>query len=133
VPAGTIVGASIYLVHRSPDLYPDPDTFRPERFLDGQPPPYAWIPFGGGTRRCLGAAFATLEMKTVIPTILRMVELAAPTMAPEPVCVRGITLVPARGCRVVVRRWRTQAAYPRAGPGRTAAARADELAAGRRG
>src|SRR4051812_44741234 len=68
---GTQLAASILLVQLDPKLYPpDPDAFRPERFLDGAPEPYTWVPFGGGVRRCLGAAFATLEMKVVISTIL---------------------------------------------------------------
>ena len=62
--------AAIYLVHTRPDLYPDPYEFRPERFLESGPDTYSWIPFGGGTRRCLGAAFAQFEMKVVLRTIL---------------------------------------------------------------
>ncbi len=59
LPAGTAVMASIYLAHMNPDIYPDPYEFRPERFLDGGPETYSWVPFGGGTRRCIGAAFAS--------------------------------------------------------------------------
>jgi cytochrome P450 len=67
-----------------PELYPpDPEVFRPERFPDGAPPPYTWIFFGGGVRRCLGAAFAQLEMKVVISKILRRARLRAPTLQDE--------------------------------------------------
>ena len=71
VRAGTIVVPAIALVQLMPEVYPDPYEFRPERFLDGQPAPYTWIPFGGGVRRCLGAAFAQLEIRTVLQTRAR--------------------------------------------------------------
>ena len=68
---GTQIAAAILLVQLDPSLYPpDPQAFRPDRFLEGAPEPYTLIPFGGGVRRCLGAAFATLEMKVVVATIL---------------------------------------------------------------
>ena len=70
IPAGSILMVSIYLVHSDPDTYPDPDEFRPERFLDGTPEGAAWIPFGGGVRRCLGARFAELEMKVILTQVL---------------------------------------------------------------
>jgi cytochrome P450 len=102
LPAGTLVLPAIALLNRHPDLWPDPEEFRPERFLEGQPDPYSWIPFGGGVRRCIGAAFAQQEMKIVIREILRRVRLRAPDPAPEPPRVRHVTIVPARGARVVV-------------------------------
>ena len=72
IEPGTQVAASLMLVQYDPELYPpDPEEFRPERFLDGAPEPYTWVPFGGGVRRCLGAAFAQLEMKVVIGAILQ--------------------------------------------------------------
>ena len=71
LPAGTDVTPAIWLTHTRPDLYPEPFAFRPERFLDRPPTTYGWIPFGGGVRRCLGAAFAELEMRVVLSTILR--------------------------------------------------------------
>ncbi len=77
LPAGTIVAPCIYLVHRRPDLYPDPGAFRPERFLERPPETYTWIPFGGGVRRCIGAAFAQHEMKTVLRAVLRRARLGA--------------------------------------------------------
>jgi cytochrome P450 family 135 len=101
VPAGITVMPAIGLVQRSAASWADPRDFRPERFLDGQPEPYTWIPFGGGTRRCLGAAFASFEMKTVLRTVLSGLELRPDRVAPEPARMRHITLVPGRGARVV--------------------------------
>ena len=69
LPAGVHVTPCIYLAHRRPDVWEDPTAFRPERFLDGAPEPYTFIPFGGGMRRCVGAAFATLEMKEVLRAV----------------------------------------------------------------
>src|SRR3954447_1969946 len=103
LPAGTVVAAGIGLVQRSAACYPQPRAFRPERFLAGDAPPsYAWIPFGGGTRRCLGAAFAQMEMRVVLRTVLRRAQLRAPSSAPERPRARHITLVPARGSEVIV-------------------------------
>ena len=95
---GTQLAASILLVQYDPELYPpDPQAFRPERFLDGAPEAYTWIPFGGGVRRCLGAAFALLEMKVVIGTIVERAKLRAPRAADEKARFRGVTLLPSRG------------------------------------
>ena len=69
-PAGVCLVPNAYLVHHDPAIYPEPYAFRPERFLDQAPGTYTWIPFGGGRRRCLGAAFATVEMKIVLRTVL---------------------------------------------------------------
>ena len=77
VPAGVHVTPCPYLAHRRPELWPDPTAFRPERFLDGAPEPFAWLPFGGGTRRCAGAAFATMELKAVLGTVAATVDAAA--------------------------------------------------------
>ena len=105
IPAQTVVALGIYRLHHSPDLYPAPAEFRPERFLDENGPGhYAWIPFGGGVRRCLGVGLAMLEMQVVIPTILRLVELRASRPEPERIDVLGVTLVPSRGGEVVVER-----------------------------
>ena len=71
------IAPSIYLLHRRPDIYPEPTAFRPERFLERAPGTYEWIPFGGGTRRCLGASFAQFEMQTVLEVVLRSVRLRA--------------------------------------------------------
>jgi cytochrome P450 len=100
---GTQLAASILLVQLDPELYPpDPHAFRPERFLDGAPEPYTWIPFGGGVRRCLGAAFAQLEMKVVITTILARAQLRAPRAQPEKARFRGVTVNPSRGGEAIV-------------------------------
>jgi len=101
VPAGATLGTSIVLMHRRADLFPDPLAFRPERFLEAKPETYSWIPFGGGVRRCLGAAFATFEMRQVLGVILARQELRAPDPRPEARRRRGITFVPARGARIV--------------------------------
>ncbi len=108
LPAGTRVVASIYLTNRNPRVYEDPEEFRPERFLDTPPDTFAWIPFGGGIRRCIGASFAMLEMKTMLRTMLAELH---PSLPRRGVWRRGewnrrraITLVPAAGARVVWRR-----------------------------
>ena len=103
VGAGEYVNACIYLVHTREDVYEAPYEFRPERFLDASPETYSWIPFGGGTRRCIGAAFATLEMKTVLRTVLTSVRLEPGTDEPEPVGRRNITLSPKHGTPAIVR------------------------------
>jgi cytochrome P450 len=102
LPAGTYVMPGISLVQADPELWGDPDEFRPERFLDDAAAPYTWIPFGGGRRRCLGAAFATFEMKTILATVLPRVELRPARPGSEPVRVKHITQVPARGAEVVL-------------------------------
>ncbi len=102
IPAGTIVLCVIALVQRRPDLWPDPHAFRPERFLEGQPEPYSWIPFGGGVRRCIGAAFAQFEMTVVLRTIMRRARLRAESPEDERGVLRHVTVVPARGARVVL-------------------------------
>jgi cytochrome P450 len=99
LPAGATVAPCILLVHRREDVYPEPDAFRPERFLDQPPGTYSWIPFGGGVRRCLGAAFAQVEMQVVLQTLAESVRIEAVGGA-EAVRRRGITLAPARGGQV---------------------------------
>jgi cytochrome P450 len=106
VPAGTVVVPAIALLQLAPEHYPDPVDFRPERFLDGQPAPYTWIPFGGGVRRCLGAAFAQLEIRTVLETVVAQASLHAPDQAPERARMRHVTIVPEHGTRVVMARHR---------------------------
>jgi cytochrome P450 len=101
VPAGATLGSSVLLLHSRPDLFPDPFAFRPERFVGTKPETYAWIPFGGGVRRCLGAAFAQFEMRQVLDVVLARRELRAADQRPERRRRRGITFVPARGARVV--------------------------------
>ena len=101
LPAGATVMPSIVLVQNS-EAFPDAQAFRPERFLEGSPPPYTFIPFGGGARRCIGASFAMMEMRAIVRTVLERVQLRAPSARDERVKVHHITLVPARGGRVIV-------------------------------
>ena len=93
LPAGVVVFPSIELVHRRPGSYPSPEDFRPERFLGSTPPPATWIPFGGGIRRCLGAALAMVEAKAVLKVVLRRVDIA-PVGRPEWPRARNVTTVP---------------------------------------
>ena len=102
LPAGVSINPSIYLLHRRPDLYPEPQAFRPERFLENPPGTYEWIPFGGGVRRCLGASFALFEMKIVMQTILERTSLVPQNGADEGVTRRAITYAPNRGGRILV-------------------------------
>ncbi len=102
-PAGVLLLASIYLVHHDPELYPEPNAFRPERFLGQAPGTYTWIPFGGGRRRCLGASFALQEMKIVLRAVLAGHEVLAPSPAAERTGRRSITYSPAGGATVVLR------------------------------
>jgi cytochrome P450 len=103
LPAGVHVAPCIYLVHRREDLYPDAAAWRPERWLgDGAPESFAWIPFGGGVRRCLGASFATMEMVEVLRVVAGRVRLAPADARGERMRRRGVTLQPGRGARVVL-------------------------------
>jgi cytochrome P450 len=102
LPAGTLVLPAIAVLHARPDLYESPREFRPERFLNGSSESYAWIPFGGGVRRCIGASFAQVEMKAVLREVLRRVRLRAPSQRPERGVIRHVTVVPGRGARAVV-------------------------------
>jgi cytochrome P450 len=102
LPAGVVASPCIYLTHRRPDLWPEPAQFNPDRFLGKKPTPYEFFPFGGGVRYCLGAAFATYEMKIVLAEILLRTELRlAPGYTPHMVR-RGITFAPSEGVPVVV-------------------------------
>jgi cytochrome P450 family 135 len=104
LPARTMVIIPSAVIHRDPEIYPEPREFRPERFLDGNDPGgYAWLPFGGGVRRCPGASLALLEMRVILAAILRNLEVAPDRPEPERPTVRGITVVPDRGGRIVVR------------------------------
>jgi cytochrome P450 family 135 len=102
LPAGVTLMPAITLMHADPELFPEPARFKPERFLDGgEGSTYTWIPFGGGRRRCLGAAFASFEMRVALRTILRRASLRADAVEDEEVRNHHITLVPDRGARVV--------------------------------
>ena len=103
LPAGTDVTPAIWLIHTRADLYPEPYEFRPERFLSNPPDTYSWIPFGGGVRRCLGAAFAEFEMRVVLATVLRRSDIRPASRRRERIARRNVTLAPRRGTRVLVR------------------------------
>jgi cytochrome P450 len=104
VPPETRMLISILLVHHREDLYPQPFEFRPERFLGGRKPgTYEWVPFGGGIRRCLGAALAMAEQRVVVEAMARRLDLEADDPAPERALHRNVTMLPSRGARVVIR------------------------------
>jgi cytochrome P450 len=102
VPAGVNLINSLYLLHRRPDLYPDPDAFKPERFIGKRViDPYEWTPFGGGIRRCLGMAFALFEMKVVVATVLTLARVRIDRPHAR-VARRGFFLAPEHGPRVTL-------------------------------
>jgi cytochrome P450 len=102
LPADTPVLMSILLLHHREDLYPEPYSFRPERFLGRKPGTYEWIPFGGGIRRCLGATLAMAEQRVVMEAVALRTDLIADDPEPERVAHRNVTMIPARGARVVM-------------------------------
>ncbi|MFZ0041367.1 MAG: cytochrome P450 [Solirubrobacteraceae bacterium] len=105
IPAGMEINPSIRVIHRRGDLYPDPGRFVPERFLGADSPDtYTWVPFGGGTRRCLGAAFALTEMRIVLDRVLERCALRAADPSRAKAQLRAITLAPKGGVRVVQER-----------------------------
>jgi unspecific monooxygenase len=99
---GLIVVGCIYLLHQRPDLYPNPQEFKPERFLERQFSPFEFMPFGGGARRCIGEALALFEMKLSLATILLRYQLALADQRPEVPRRRGVTLAPARGVKIQI-------------------------------
>ena len=102
LPAGATIGPSILLAHARAENHPDPEAFRPERFLGHNPPPNTWIPFGGGVRRCIGAGFSLMEGVAVLREVFAAVDVR--TVAPDAPKVRNITSVPRGGARVRVSR-----------------------------
>ena len=102
VPRGWLVAPCIYLAQRRADSWPDPLRFSPERFLGAKVDPYAWLPFGGGIRRCLGMAFANYEMKVVTATVMMRTRMRLDFGRALPVVRRGITLAPKGGTRVIL-------------------------------
>jgi cytochrome P450 len=104
IPRGHQIIVAIWQIHHDPRFFADPERFSPERFLDAAPDTYTWVPFGGGTRRCPGAAFAHMEMDIVLRTLLREFDLEPTDRRGERLRDRGIANAPARGGRAVVRR-----------------------------
>ncbi len=105
IPVGMEINPSIRVIHRRADLYPEPEAFRPERFLGPDAPDtYTWIPFGGGTRRCLGASFALTEMRVVLRRVLERCALRPADPALDEPMFRGITVAPKNGAQVVLDR-----------------------------
>jgi cytochrome P450 len=105
IPPGVEINPSIRMIHWRDDLYPGAEEFRPDRFLgDGAPDTYTWLPFGGGTRRCLGASFAQLEMRLVLARVLARTRLRAASDEPDRMQFRAITIAPRDGARVVLER-----------------------------
>jgi Cytochrome P450 len=102
LPAGAAVNPCIHLVHRNPEIYPEPDAFIPERFLDNPPGTYTWIPFGGGVRRCLGAAFAQFEMTVVLRELVKRHQILPANPASERPFRRAITETPRHDAEVVL-------------------------------
>jgi len=102
IPAGATVCPNIYLAQRRPDLYDDPAAFHPDRFVGQPPPSFGWFPFGGGIRRCLGASFATFEMRIVLPEVLQAVTLRPASPRPARIHREAVTFVPHDGARCVV-------------------------------
>lgn len=104
LPAGTDMVPVTLLVHRRADLYPDPWTFKPTRFLDTRPPAGGWFPFGGSVRRCIGASFAQFEAKIVLEELTKALSLRPVEQRPERTSRRAIVLVPSKGARVIAQR-----------------------------
>ena len=104
LPRGANVAASILLAHASAESHPDPEKFRPQRFVEGEVAVNTWIPFGGGVRRCIGAGFSLMEGVVVLREVLLAVHLSAADGGAEAPKVRNITSVPSHGARVVVAR-----------------------------
>jgi len=104
LPAGTPISISILLLHHREDLYPEPFAFRPERWLGRKPGTYEWIPFGGGTRRCLGATLAMAEQRVVLAAMSRRLDLEPDRPEPEHAQHRNVTMIPLHGARAILRR-----------------------------
>jgi cytochrome P450 family 135 len=104
VPARTPVAVSIIALHHRPDVYPEPHAFDPRRFVGVKPGTYAWMPFGGGIRRCLGATLAMAEQRVVLEAIARRTDLVAPDPTPERPRMRNVTMIARDGCQIMVAR-----------------------------
>jgi len=104
IPQGHTIMVSLHEMHKNPDKFPHPDRFDPQRFIDGKPNTFAWVPFGGGTRRCVGAAFANMEMDVVLRTVLRTMDIQTTDRPGEKSHNRGVAYTPKDGGRIVVYR-----------------------------
>ncbi|MCV7099558.1 cytochrome P450 [Mycobacterium palustre] len=104
IPQGNSLIVSIAQIHDDPAVYPDPDRFDPRRYIGNKPSTFAWIPFGGGTRRCVGAAFANMEMDVVLRTVLRQFTIETTAAPGERWYCRGVAYIPKDGGRIAVRR-----------------------------
>jgi len=102
LPAGVSVAPCVYLAHRNPEVYPEPQRFLPERFLDNPPGTYTWIPFGGGVRRCLGASFAQFEMAVVLRELVKRHQIRPANPRPERIFRRAITETPRHNAKVIL-------------------------------
>lgn len=102
IPQGFSIMVSLLQLHSDPEVFPDPQRFDPQRFIDDKPNTFSWVPFGGGTRRCVGAAFANMEMDVVLRTVLRHVTIATTSAPGEKWHNRGVAFTPKKGGRVVV-------------------------------
>lgn len=107
IDEGDSVVGCIYLLHRHPDIYPEPEQFKPERFLNRKFSPYEYLPFGGGVRQCIGMALAQFEMKLVLATILRHYQLKIAEKRPVKAARRGVTLSPLGGIKMTMTGKRT--------------------------
>jgi hypothetical protein len=110
IPPGHVLGLSAGLTHYDPRLFPEPDRFHPDRFLDARPGTYSWIPFGGGRRRCIGASFAHMELDVVLRVMLERVSFAPTTAPDEPWRFKGVAWSPAGGGMARIQRRRSRAA-----------------------
>ncbi|BBY06514.1 putative cytochrome P450 138 [Mycobacterium noviomagense] len=104
IPRGYSIVVSIAQIHTDPTVFADPERFDPQRYIGTKPPTFAWIPFGGGTRRCVGAAFANMEMDVALRTVLRHFTIDTTTAPGEKWHARGVAFTPKRGGRIVVHR-----------------------------
>lgn len=104
IPQGHTIMVSLHEMHKNPDEFPEPERFDPQRFIDGKPNTFAWVPFGGGTRRCVGAAFANMEMDVVLRTVLRTMTIQVTDKPGEKSHNRGVAYTPKDGGRIVVHR-----------------------------
>jgi cytochrome P450 len=121
LPPYTVILVAAPLLHHDPVAYPNPSAFDPDRFIGKRPSPHSWVPFGGGLRRCPGAAFAHMEMDIVVRTLARNVQLDSTSRRDERWLFRGLAFAPARGGRAAFRR-RATASQPTAQPELKAAA-----------